>query len=369
VPVGGVSLVILTFFLSVHTPKTPILQGLAAIDWLGVLTVIGATLMFLFGLEFGGVNYPWDSATVICLLIFGVATYGVFFLIEWKVAKYPTIPLRLFKNRQNIVVFAVCFCHSCVFISGAYYMPLYFQDILLASPILSGVYTLPQVLSLSVVSASTGFIIRKTGRYREAICLGLAFMTLGYGLFIDFKPYKSWPRIIIYQLIAGAGVGPNFQAPLVALQANVHPSDMATATATFGFIRQLAAAIATVIGGVIYQNVFAQQKPHLEAVLGTSITSQLSDLLAGGDTTLLESLPAAQREVIQSAMTFSLNRAWIFYTCIGGLGLVLSFFIKHIELNKSHAIAKTGLDEQERARKERIAAEKAAKEDSSKVTA
>ncbi|OKL56896.1 hypothetical protein UA08_08045 [Talaromyces atroroseus] len=368
-PVGGLSLTILTFFLSIHTPRTRILDGLAAIDWLGVLTCIGATLMFLFGLEFGGVNYPWASATVICLIVFGIVTYGVFYLIEWKVAKYPTIPMRLFKTRQNIVVFAVCFCHSCVFISGSYYMPLYFQSILLASPILSGVYTLPQVLSLSVVSAGTGFFIRKVGRYREAIWIGLAFMTLGYGLFIDLKPYKSWPRIIIYQLIAGAGVGPNFQSPLVALQANVHPSDMATATATFGFIRQIAAAIAMVIGGVIYQNVFAQQKPHLEAILGTSLTSQLPDSMAGGDTSLLKSLPTDQRDAVQSAMTFALSRAWIFYTAMGGVGLVLGFFIKHIELNKSHAIAKTGLEAQEKARKERIAAEKAAKEASSKAEA
>jgi hypothetical protein len=36
--------------------------------------IIGGTLMFLFGLEFGGVNYPWDSPTVICLIVFGVSS-------------------------------------------------------------------------------------------------------------------------------------------------------------------------------------------------------------------------------------------------------------------------------------------------------
>lgn len=360
-PVGACSITILTFFLKVHTPKTRILEGLAAIDWLGVLTCIGATLMFLFGLEFGGVNYPWSSPTVICLIVFGIFTYGVFFLIEWKVAKYPIIPLRLFKNRHNCMVFLTCFCHACVFMSGAYYLPLYFQSVLLASPIMSGVYTLPQVLSLSIVSAGIGIVIRKTGRYKEAITIGMGVMTLGFGLFIDLKPYKSWPRIIIYQFIAGAGVGPNFQSPLVALQANIHVSDMATATATFGFMRQLASAIAIVLGGVIYQNVFAQQLPHLESIVGADVASQLADSFSGGDKTLVESLPAYQREAVQSAMTLSLSRAWIFYTAIGAVGFFVSFFIRRIELNKSHAVAKTGLEAQEKARLERIAAEKAAK--------
>ena len=102
------------------------------------------------------------------------------------------------------------------------------------------------VLSLSVVSAVTGIVMKKTGRYREAIVSGLFFMTLGYGLFIDLKAYASWPRIIIYQLIAGIGIGPNFQAPLVAFQANIRPSDMATATATFGFVRQLSTSMSVV---------------------------------------------------------------------------------------------------------------------------
>ncbi|CRG88229.1 putative MFS-type transporter C16A3,17c [Talaromyces islandicus] len=366
-PVGGVSFVILTLFLEVHTPKTRLLDGLAAIDWLGALTVIGATLMFLFGLEFGGLNFPWNSATVICLIVFGVLAFVLFGLIEWKIAKFPIIPMRLFNNRHNIITFLVCFCHASVFMAGAYYIPLYFQSVLLATPILSGVYTLPQVLSLSVVSAFIGIIIKKTGKYKHMICGGMGLMTLGFGLFIDLKPYASWPRIIIYQILAGAGTGPNFQSPLVAIQANIHPSDMATATAAFGFVRQLSAATAIVLGGVIYQNVFKQQLPKLAGIVDAQTLDQLANSFSGGDKSLIQSLPTNQQDAVKAAFTLAMSRMWIFYTCMGGLGFVLSFFIKQIELNKSHAIAKTGLDEQERARNERIAAEKAAKRGNEKA--
>lgn len=364
VPVGGVSFVILLIFLSIETPKTPLLAGLRAIDWLGTITIIGATLMFLFGLEFGGISYPWDSATVICLIVFGPVVMVIFALIEWKVAKYPVMPMRLFRNWHNVVIFGVCFCHAFVFISAAYFLPLYFQTVLLATPILSGVYTLPQVLSLSGISASIGIIIRKTGRYKEAIIFGLLLTTLGFGLFIDLKPYASWPRIIIYQLIAGAGIGPNFQAPLVALQANTHPSDMATATATFGFVRQLASSMSVVLGGVVYQNVFAKEIPKLTAIVGPETAATLASSFSGSDKDLLKALPPNQREAVAAAFTKALSRAWIFYCAVAGFGLILSLFIKRKELSWSHQVAKTGLEAQERARQEMIAEKKARKDSS-----
>lgn len=361
-PIGGISFLILLFFLSIDTPKTPLLAGLRAIDWLGTVTIMGGTLMFLFGLEYGGITYPWNSVKVICLIVFGPVLFAIFVLIEWKVAKYPVIPMRLFSNWHNGAIFVTTFAHAMVFISGAYFLPLYFQTVLLVTPIISGVYTLPQVLTLSISSASTGITIRKTGRYKELISGGMLLMTLGFGLFINNQPYTSWPRLIIFQLIAGTGVGPNFQAPLVALQANIHPGDMAAATATFGFVRQIATSMSVVLGGVIYQNVLANEIPSLEAVLGPQTTAKLAGAFSLSDKSLIQSLPLAQRQAILDAFTYSLNRMWIFYAVLASLGFLTSLFITRKELSKSHEVAKTGLAEQERARKEIKALEKERKD-------
>lgn len=185
-------------------------------------------------------------------------------------------------------------------------------------------------------------------------------MTLGFGLFIDLKPYASWPRIIIYQIISGIGVGPNFQAPLVALQANIHPTDMATATATFGFVRQLSTAMSIVLGGVVYQNVMADQIPHLISILGPETASKIASSFSGSDKSLIATLPPDQKRAVLESFTFALSRAWIFYVAVAGFGCLLSLFIRRIELNRSHEIAKTGLAEQEKARREMIEERKAA---------
>jgi EmrB/QacA subfamily drug resistance transporter len=220
-PIDGLAFLIILFVLDVQTPKTNLRKGLKAVDWLGSLTMIAGTVMLLLGLEFGGVSFPWDSATVICLILFGVITIGLFFVVEHRFAPYPLMPLDLFSKRSNMAALGVCFFHAFVFISGSYFLPLYFQAVLGATPILSGVYLLPTALSLSFLSAFTGVFIKKTGQYLPCIWFGFIFMTLGFGLFIDLGLNSSWAKIIIYQIIAGIGVGPNFQSPLIALQSLV----------------------------------------------------------------------------------------------------------------------------------------------------
>ena len=298
--------------------------------------------MFLFGLEFGGVSFPWSSATVVCLLVFGALTFSLFVVVEKFIARSPVMPPRIFRKTNNWASLNACFIQSFVFISGSYYLPLYFQASLSKSPIMSGVYQLATSLSLSLASMATGISIRKTGRYRPPIFLGFALMTLGYGLFIDLDAHSSIAKIIIYQIIAGLGTGPNFQAPLIALQSSINPRDIGSATATYGFTRNLATAMSVVIGGVIFQNVLADKaksQPALGSVIGASGGGG-----PGAAIGLVQGLPQAQRGVAQEAFADSLSDVWIFYTVFSFLGILNCFFIKKNELDKKHQETEVGLE-------------------------
>lgn len=70
--------------------------------------------MLLLGLDFGGVLFPWDSTKVVALLVVGSIMIFAFIYSEARVAKYPLIPMSLFKNRTNIATFAVAFFHGFV---------------------------------------------------------------------------------------------------------------------------------------------------------------------------------------------------------------------------------------------------------------
>jgi hypothetical protein len=352
-PIDGVALVIIFFTLDLHTPKTPLWEGLKAIDWLGSLSMIGGTIMFLFGLELGGISDPWSSATVVCLIVFGVLIVAFFFLVQWKIAPYPLMPLPIFSKMSNWASLGVCFFHAFVFISGSYYLPLYFQAVLGATPLLSGVYLLPTALSLSFASISTGIFIKKTGKYLPPIYTGFIFLTLGFGLFINLTPSSSWAKIIIFQIIAGIGAGPNFQAPLIALQSLVNPRDIATATATFGFVRSLATAISVVIGNVVFQNEMKKRAGTLSKTLSPAIVGALAGGEAGANVRVIDALPAAQKAVARAAFTDSLSTMWIMYVVFSAVGLLVALGIGKNVLSRQHVETKTGMEGERERRRER----------------
>ncbi|KAK3708442.1 hypothetical protein LTR37_011538 [Vermiconidia calcicola] len=342
-PLDGLAFFILLFFLDLKTPRTPILDGLKAIDWVGSLTIIGGTLMFLFGLQYGGVTYPWDSAMVLCLIIFGVVICVIFAIWEWKFAKYPIMPMDIFGKGTNIATLGVVFFHGFVFISGSYYLPLYFQAIRGASPIMSGVYLLPTAISLAIASVGTGIFIRKVGMFLPPIYFGMFMMTLGYGLFINFTADSSWTKLIIFQVIAGLGTGPIFQAPIIALQAHINPRDIGTATATLGFVRQLATSTSVVIGEVVYQNQMKKKAALLAQELGPKLAQQLGGGNAGSNTGLIDSLPTNQRVFVRRIFANALQPMWLMYTVFAGAGLITAFFISRKTLSAQHEETKTGL--------------------------
>ncbi|KEY71251.1 hypothetical protein S7711_02358 [Stachybotrys chartarum IBT 7711] len=345
-PITGVVFIVLYFMLHLDNPKTPMWDGLKAVDWLGTIAIVGGTLMLLLGLDLGGVSFPWSSATVVCLIVFGLFFAALFVLVEWKFTRNPIMPLRIFKHISNSAALGVCFCHGYVFIAGSYYLPLYFQAVLGASPLLSGVYLLPYAVSFSVTSYATGLFIKKTGKYLPTVWFGISVMTLGFGLFIDLPSSPSWPRIILYQLVAGFGVGQNLNSPLVALQAMVKPPDIATATATFFFTRVLSTSISVVIGGVIFQNEMERRYSYLRASLPEDVARELTGSSAATSVGILAQLPDDQLRIARNAFYESIRVMWIMYVAFAALGMVISIFIGSHILTKEHTVAKTGLKQE-----------------------
>ncbi|KAE8147584.1 major facilitator superfamily domain-containing protein [Aspergillus avenaceus] len=342
-PIIGVSFLLLWFALKLDTPHTPIWEGLKAIDWFGSVFVIGSSIMLLLALDFGGVTHPWNSATVICLIVFSVVILGLFVLNEWKIAEYPVIPLILFRGRSGIASCVVCFCHGFIFMGEAYYLPFYFQAVLGASPIMSGVYLLPFVISITFSGAFNGFFIQKTGKYVPSLWLGLGLMTLGVGLLIDLEATANWGKILGFQIISGIGVGMGFEAPLLALQAIVGVKNTATTTATIGFVRTMSTAISVVIGGVVFQGQMAEKRQILVEVLGENLGHLLGGAGATANVELIQTLPIPQRIVAQQALFNSLRTVWITYVAFAGVSLLAGFFVAAHPLSTEHEVVELGL--------------------------
>ncbi|TVY62348.1 MFS-type transporter [Lachnellula suecica] len=346
-PCTAAAFIALLLFLKVHNPRTNFLDGIAAIDWLGTLLVLGGTLMLLLGLQYGSITYHWNSAPVICLIVFGIAIYGIFVIVEWKVAKYPLMPLRLLKRRETLAILGVVSCHGFVLMAVNWFMAFYFQNALGATPIESAIWALPLAVTLPLISMATGIFIAKTGRYLELIIVGMGIAVLGTGLYVNLSASKSWTKIIVFPIIAAVGLGTGLQAPLIALQSKVAPADNAVATALFAFARNLSSAISVVVGGVIIQNrmqIYISQ--FKEAGIPGSVITQLVSG-TGGSASIVKSLTDAQQELATGAIADSLSKMWIFYTCLLFFGFILSWGIGTTKLSTEHEHYKTGLDTEE----------------------
>ncbi|KAL9120543.1 MAG: hypothetical protein Q9187_002899 [Circinaria calcarea] len=334
VPFTGLSFILLIFLLNVHTPKTPVTQGLKAIDWLGSILIISATLMLLLGLQLGGTRFPWNSIPVICLIAFGLITFGIFIVAEWKVAKSPLIPLRFFAQRSRIALLAVCVSQSFITTARTYFLPLYFQLVLGVSPLISGVYFLPTTLTLAIFFLCVGHIVKRTGEYVGLIQGGVCALQLGTGLLINSQPYTSWPRIIIPQILVAVGLGLTYQAPLIAFHAQIDPQDVATGTSTFQFIKTFSQTISVIFGQVIFQNQIKKQSGVLSSAgVPSELVAVLSEGNAISSIAAISTLANAQRAVVSSALVAALNDMWIFYTVIASFGLVASLGIARIKLS------------------------------------
>lgn len=350
-PFGGVILAVLVFFLKLHNPRTPLKQGLAAIDWIGNLLVIGGTLMILMGLQFGGVDFAWNSATVICLIVFGAVAVALFCIYESKFASYPVIPPRIFRYRNSVSAYSLSIMHSMSFLGGSYWLPLYFQAVLGVNPLLSGVYLLPYTIASSFLSVGSGIFIKKTGNFRWPVVVGLFVMTIGLGLltYLDDEPH--WDRIIIFQIIAGLGSGTGFQAPLIALQTNIEPRDIGAATSAYSLARQIGTSVSVVIGGVVFSNVMSSQQGRLTSALGPMLASEFNGRNAAASIQKIAGLPTDQKQTVRAAYWNTLQKMFILYACVSFTGLLISLFIKQTKLSQEHTEYKTGLQSQEKTKK------------------
>jgi MFS family permease len=53
-------------------------QMVKELDFIGIFLFIAGCVLFLVGLSWGGVSYPWTSAPTLCTLLIGIATLAAF---------------------------------------------------------------------------------------------------------------------------------------------------------------------------------------------------------------------------------------------------------------------------------------------------
>jgi EmrB/QacA subfamily drug resistance transporter len=306
------------------------------IDYLGtaVLSLAATALILLTSL--GGSTYPWRSAPIYILGVAGVALIGLFVLVERRAAE-PVLPLHLFRLRVFSVTSVVGFIVGFAMFGAITYLPAFFQVVRGISPTVSGLYLLPLMAGLLMVSITSGQVIARTGKYRFFPIAGSAVMTVGLFLLSLMGTGSSTFQDSVSMLVLGLGLGGVMQVLVIIVQNGVPHSELGVATSGATFFRSIGGSFGTAIFGAIFSNVLAGNlASHLH---GASLPAGFSS--ADATPALLNRLPAAVHQGFVAGYAQSIQTVFLVAVPIAALAFLATWLIPQVELRQWPTAAAT----------------------------
>jgi len=299
------------------------------IDYLGTIVLSLAATALILLTSLGGTTYPWASAPIYILGAAGALLVGAFVLVERRAAE-PVLPLHLFKLRTFSVTSVVGFIVGFAMFGAITYLPAFFQVVRGISPTISGVYLLPLMAGLLLVSITSGQIISRTGKYRWWPIAGSAVMTLGMYLLSLMGVGSSTLQDSLSMLVLGMGIGGVMQVLVIIVQNGVPHSELGVATSGATFFRSIGGSFGTAIFGAIFANVLVGNlASHLH---GVTLPSGFS--VADATPALLSKLPAAVHAGFVAGYAESIQTVFLVAVPIAALAFLATWLIPQVELKQ-----------------------------------
>jgi MFS family permease len=324
-PVACIAMSLLYLFLQVQPPK-----GLASerrlvrIDIFGTILLMASVTSTLIGLSYGGSRYPWSSWCVLVAVILGLSGTFLFYMYEAsRFCTEPVLPPRILKsNRTTTIALVLSFNQFLLSYWILYFMPVYFQRVLLVSPESSGILLLPTVLSSVPLAVLFGYLLTRTGRYKPIHIIATGLLTLGLGLFIRLDASFE---IVIFQCIAAAGFGILMSTLVPAVQAGLSEVDAGVGTATWGFLRANGGIWGVAIPGAIFNSQFQrylEERIHEQNVVATLGKGSAYAHVSGS---YIQKLPPMLRQEVIGVYVDALQVVWAVSAVFSGLSFLLCF--------------------------------------------
>ncbi|KAE9579140.1 Efflux pump dotC [Colletotrichum fructicola] len=321
------------FFMPLRKVEGDWKMKLKAVDFVGSGLALAGTSVLMLGLTWGGGEYPWNSAHVIATIVVGFVVCVAFVMWQWKGAKFPLVPLHIFKSK---IVNGACITmaiNGWNFVVQVYYIPAFYQLAYNYSATKAGAMLLPVTLTQTLFSTLSGLVVHKVGRYRECILLGWVMWAVGVGLMSTLDENSSVGKQVGYSLLIGAGVGNTLQPALIAIQAGVSRRDMAVVTSFRNFIRNLGSTIGLAISGTLINNILSA------SIAGLGLADDEARRLLANPQHVLSEMSQADADQARAVLLPGYRKAFrIIFLVMAGLAsvafFVAFFLMPQVELSR-----------------------------------
>ncbi|MHB1420341.1 MAG: MFS transporter [Bacillota bacterium] len=322
-----------------------------AVDYLGVSTLLLATVPMLLAFSWAGTEYAWGSAQIITLLGVSAVSLVLFILVERR-AQEPILPMDLFKNSIFTVSNLVVFFTGAAMFGSIMFIPLFMQGVIGLSATNSGMLLTPMMLSIVAGSVISGQLMTRTGKYKWLTVFAIALMALGMLLFSQMNESTTHAQVIRDMIIVGIGLGVTFPVFMITVQNSVPYSQLGVVSAAVQFFRSIGGTIGVAVFGTFLSLKMQHEiksiiPPQVRQMLPADQLKTISDpqALFNPDTLskIKSSLPPDVAPLFEKiisgfrhALVVSIHDVFLASFVAVLVSLVIVFFLKEIPLRSTH---------------------------------
>ncbi|KAL8901174.1 MAG: hypothetical protein Q9207_005333 [Kuettlingeria erythrocarpa] len=297
------------------------------VDFLGALTLLAASILFVSAVEEGGTEYSWKSTIVLCLLCISVVLWIIFFVWQkWassrrsQYQREPILPWRLLSNRFTVGFLLNAFFGGAVFISAVIVIPQRFQVVNNLSPFSAGWRLLALMLCSPLGSALSGYLVSKIKFPPFYLFLvAAALQTVGLALMGTLSIASGVPSAQYgYQVILGLGIGLTLSSLIIAAPTVIENKD----TAVFIGALTQARILGGSIGLAVCTNILSSKVKTASSFLSPE---QLNGLLQSAQT--INILPPDSQKMVRHLYGRGYNEQMQVLTAFGGAAILATFMM------------------------------------------
>ena len=335
-PLGVVAWIACLFVL-----KLPKHELAAKIDWLGLTLMDAGAVAIVLLATWGGSQYDWLSWQIIGLGVITVVAWGLLPFVERRIED-PVLPLELFRNRTFVVSTIIGMLAMGAMFGVLAYLPTYMQMTYGYSATVSGLLLIPMTIGILLASTVTGLLTSRIGRYRIFIIIGPIVAAGGMVLMSTLNENSPVWRIMGDTFVLGLGMGMFFQLLVMAVQNDVRPTLLGTATSHNNFFRQIGVCLGASLIGVAFTTRLTNRVTDLFTSLAASKNSAVLKALgamsshhAAASLTpgAVNQMPDFIRNGIIEAYVNSLTPLFLWMAPMVAAAGLLAFLLKDVPLS------------------------------------
>jgi multidrug resistance protein len=253
VPLGAVALV-MTYRALERLPRH---ERPHELDIVGAALMVGAAVVLMLAMTWGGSRYPWASWQILALVAGSAAMWGLFAL-RLAAADEPLIPLSVLREPVVMRIVVVAFFSIGAIIGLSIYVPLYLELVLGASPSVSGTALIAFTAGTVAGAFAAGRSLGRSRHYMRVPMAGLAIGIASLAVMAAMPTGLTLAGLCCLLALCGGGIGPMYPVTTVLIQNAVLPHQFGIATGTMNFFRLLGGTIIVAgLGAIVLTKVDA----------------------------------------------------------------------------------------------------------------